>query len=366
MEATRYCKEQVNADIEDILSRFQQTESVRYEQFSAIWKEMKFSSIFYGRLEINETRSFSRVILSTAFSYLLPPYTFQIRVGGLYLLYGLFNSQLITPREKIRLALKDWEDIKKFEQDAINAQHFDVVYIYRKLLAEKAFHFTATPVPLCFQVKKKTKRQELCEEFMDRAMRPQELVSMDMLEEVSNVHQHYEQLKTAISSTPGQPDPELRLVNKDLVPHLRNAVVEYYQWQSKRGSQDRDDPVYEDGGEGPSEQQECSRRALLLASIKSKSYGQQVEASKSRRHRQVETVTNARETEPRVKSRKTFSWKEKEFKRRIRTLKQKTCNALKLTDEHKDDQLNLTKPWCLTEAEAKIIIATKNRNRFRW
>ena len=48
------------------------------------------------------------------------------------------------------------------------------------------------------------------------------------------MHQHYEQLKTAISSTPGQPDPELRLVNKDLVPHLRNAVVEYYHWQKKR------------------------------------------------------------------------------------------------------------------------------------
>ena len=49
---------------------------------------------------------------------------------------------------QIRLALRDWEDIQKFEQDAINAQHFDVVYIYRKLLAEKAFHFTATPVPV--------------------------------------------------------------------------------------------------------------------------------------------------------------------------------------------------------------------------
>lgn len=46
---------------------------------------------------------------------------------------------------QIRLALKDWEDIKKFEKDAVDAQHLDAVYILRQLMFQKAFHFTAMP-----------------------------------------------------------------------------------------------------------------------------------------------------------------------------------------------------------------------------
>lgn len=356
MEKAFYCKQQVKADCEELLSRFQQTESVRYELFSVIWKKMNFSSIFYGRLEAYEKRSFSRVVLATAFSYMLTPYTFQIRVGGLYLLYGLYYSQLLTPREQIRLALKDWEDIQKFEQDAFNAQHFDVVYIFRKLQSEKAFHFTATPMPLSFQVRKKPTRQEMCEDFMDRQRRPQELVSMDMLEEVSNVHEHYEQLKVAISATPDQPDPAITVINKDLVSHLRNTVMGYCQWQKEKGARDRGDQDDEDGGEGTSEQQECSRRAELIASIKSKSYGQQAETSKARRHRPVVVKS----------TRQTNSFKEKEFCKRVRSLKAKTIKSLKIQGDLKDGTLKVNKPWCMTEAEAKQISAKKQRSRFRW
>lgn len=44
------------------------------------------------------------------------------------------------------MALKDWEDVKKFEKDAVDAQHFDTVYILQQLLFLKAFHFTAMPI----------------------------------------------------------------------------------------------------------------------------------------------------------------------------------------------------------------------------
>lgn len=44
------------------------------------------------------------------------------------------------------MALKDWEDVRAFSQDAQSSHHYDVVYILHKLLGEKAFHFTAMPV----------------------------------------------------------------------------------------------------------------------------------------------------------------------------------------------------------------------------
>lgn len=52
---------------------------------------------------------------------------------------------------QIRLALKDWEEVMKFEKDAVYAQHLDVVYVLRQLMSCKAFHFTAMPVLVSFK-----------------------------------------------------------------------------------------------------------------------------------------------------------------------------------------------------------------------
>lgn len=41
-----YYKDKLKIDYEEILSRFQATTSVRFEEFSAIWREMKFSDVF--------------------------------------------------------------------------------------------------------------------------------------------------------------------------------------------------------------------------------------------------------------------------------------------------------------------------------
>lgn len=41
-----YFKKTLKADFEDLLGRFQAKASVRFEDFSAIWREMKFSAIF--------------------------------------------------------------------------------------------------------------------------------------------------------------------------------------------------------------------------------------------------------------------------------------------------------------------------------
>lgn len=48
-----------------------------------------------------ETRRFPRVILDTACGFFLPPFSFQIRVGGLYLLYSLYRCQTTSHPEKV-------------------------------------------------------------------------------------------------------------------------------------------------------------------------------------------------------------------------------------------------------------------------
>ncbi|XP_042372759.1 snRNA-activating protein complex subunit 1-like, partial [Plectropomus leopardus] len=200
----------------------------------------------------HEKRAFSRLILDAACTFFLPPFSFQIRVGGLYLLYSLYQCQTASPSEQIRVALKDWEDMKKFERDAVDAQHLDVVYILRQLMFLKAFNFTAMPTPLVFRKNRKLEKSALCEEFIERACRPQELINIELLEELSNIHELYGKLKTSVGVTSEQTDSSVNLIRKDLVPQLRSTVVDFYKWQQKRGGPGED----EDSGEGTSSQQE--------------------------------------------------------------------------------------------------------------
>ncbi|KAG5857718.1 snRNA-activating protein complex subunit 1b [Anguilla rostrata] len=352
-----YFIEPVKSDCEDILSRFQRTESVRYEEFAAIWRKMDFPSIFYGKMAANEMRAFSRLILTTAYPYLLPPYNFQIRVGGLYLLYGLYYTQLVAPKEKITIALKDWENIMKFQQDAMNSRHYDVCYIFRKLISEKAFYFAAMPKHLYFHVKRKPKRQEVCEEFRDRPARVKELITTETLEEIMNVQEHYEKVKAAVSTTPGQPDPAVNLINKHLGPMVQSTVMEYQNWLDEvavRKNESGDAAAAADPGEGTSTQGDSSRRAELLASIKSKSYGHLVEASKSRRHRQVELDTSG----PEIKQEST--------RKTIPCLQTRTMKNLISKGKVKEEVMECTRHWRLSVTEQDKSLKRRVKKRFKY
>ncbi|XP_068607825.1 snRNA-activating protein complex subunit 1b [Brachionichthys hirsutus] len=287
-----FCREQVEEDCEELLKRFKETESVRFEVFKNIWRETKFSQIFSGTTEI-ESRVFTRLILKTACRFFLPPFSFQIRVGGLYLLYSLYHCQTASPSEQIRIALKDWEYVKKFEKDAVDAQHFDVIYILHQLVFHKAFYYTAMPSVLTFRRKRKVKRFTLCKDFIERMSRPQELVNMELLEELSNIHERYEKMKASVCSPSEQAFSSVNLIRKNIIPQLRNTVVDFYTWQYE--PEDEEEEEEEDSGEATSSQRECSDRATLLASIKSKAFGHATEACKSRRHRPVKLGAQSNE-----------------------------------------------------------------------
>ncbi|XP_054470346.1 snRNA-activating protein complex subunit 1b [Anoplopoma fimbria] len=351
-----FCRQQVKADCVELLSRLQTTESVRYQAFSQAWRDMRFSQVFYGTVNHKERRAFSRLILDTAYSFFLPPYSFQIRVGGLYLLYSLYHCQITSPPEQIHLALKDWEDVKKFEKDSMDAQHHDVVYILRQLLSRKAFSFTAMPTMLVFKKKRKVEGLKLCEEFMERPSRPQELINMELLEELSNIDELYGKLKTSVSAASEQPGSSISLIRRDLVPQLRSTVVDFYKWQQRKSRPDEDED--EDSGEGTSSQQECSKRAQRLASIKSKAYGEAAEASKSRRHRQVEVDFTSNVAGPPHSSSYTRTNKP--------SLKARTNENVHISGDLWEEATTATQIKCLTTLDFAPEGKPKTLKRFKW
>ncbi|XP_057715590.1 snRNA-activating protein complex subunit 1b [Corythoichthys intestinalis] len=279
--------QQVRSDFDELLAPFQQTDSVRFEVFSKIWREKKLGQIFYGTVGC-EKRAFSRLVLDMAIGYFMPPFSFQIRVGGLYLIYSLYHCQTASPPVRIRMALKDWDYVLSFEKDALGSQHLDAIFILRQLVFCKAFYFTAMPTLLTFKKTKKGMRTRMSNKFIARACGPQELIDRDAMEELSNVHNLYCKLKSSVYTVEEGKRLGINLTRQNMLAQLRGYVLSYHNWQRRKQEEESEHEENDDCGEGTSSQTESSQRARLLSSIKSKAYGEATEAPKSRRHRQVE------------------------------------------------------------------------------
>lgn len=332
----------LTGDVEELLARFQHTDSVRYAVFSSIWREMRFSHVFSGIDNMGEMKRFCRVAFATAVKYFLPPYSYQIRVGGLYLMFALYHSQLATPRVKFRLALKDWDLIQKFVKDTVAAEHHDVVFIYQKLVAVKAIHYTAMPHFLYFQKQRKQKKEPLCADFLGRTTAVQELISADILEEMTNIQGHYEKLKKATVEVRSQ----VTMTHPEFVSRLKDPMSEFLAWQQKRFSQDNKDRNSEEDEERAAEEESSSRRAKLLSSIKNKSYNNFQEAPKSRRHRRAETVESSSSGPEQLQ--------ETAHKKRPPSLRARTWNSLGRTQED-----NKLQGWLLSAPEQQDRLPMK-------
>ncbi|NXW76643.1 SNPC1 protein, partial [Hirundo rustica] len=221
-------------DCEELLGAFLQADTVRFERFAELWRERRFHTVFYGRMRALQRNKVTKKTLDLAQQYFLPPYSFQIRVGGLYLLYGLYNAQLCQPKQKIRIALKDWPEIQKFQQDLLDSQHYDAAYILRRLRLARAFHFTAMPKLLTYRTKKKIGEKYFKEEFKDPCNRVSNLITNDVLEELMNIHDHYQKMKCVISADKSQPDKALSLIKDDFVFNLKDIALQHQEWQQNR------------------------------------------------------------------------------------------------------------------------------------
>lgn len=138
-------------------------------------------------------------------------------------------------------------------------------------------------------MKKKMQRAEITEEFKDPNDRVLKLITSDVLEEMMNVHDHYQRMKHVISADKSNPEKSLDLIKDDFFDNIKNIVLEHQQWHKDRKKPPLKLKVKggEEKSERNSQQSERCERAESLAKIKSKAFSVVAQASKSRRHRQV-------------------------------------------------------------------------------
>lgn len=127
-------------DCEQLIVRFDRADDIRFQTFCEIWKEMKFSLIFTGRPNFLELLEFCEEALNICKQFLLLPPRFKERIGGLYLLYGMYYKMPID-QFKIRVKLDDWRSIMELHAEIKEAEHLDANYILCKLIVDNAFHF---------------------------------------------------------------------------------------------------------------------------------------------------------------------------------------------------------------------------------
>ncbi|KAG7262388.1 hypothetical protein CRUP_018312 [Coryphaenoides rupestris] len=116
-----------------LLARFQLTDSVRYEHFSTLWRSMGFSDCIRWDRQHGRDEALLPGGLGDRLQVLPRPRSVtRSGSGGLYLLYGFYNTQLATPQSRIRFALKDWHYIQTFLEESVHSRHYDVIYVLRK------------------------------------------------------------------------------------------------------------------------------------------------------------------------------------------------------------------------------------------
>lgn len=113
-----------------------------FSEFVKIWKKKRFYLVFHGVLHVNQLHEFVDVMFELCLKKFESESVYLRRVALLFLLYALYFKQ---PDEEvkfnIRLQESHLEQIRSFLGECRSRCDYEVIYCWRKLLAEGAIDF---------------------------------------------------------------------------------------------------------------------------------------------------------------------------------------------------------------------------------
>ncbi|XP_006825729.1 snRNA-activating protein complex subunit 1-like [Saccoglossus kowalevskii] len=365
MSQPQYVSYGINRDCETLLHKFVQTESVRYEQFAAIWRQMNFTLVRCGLKTQTHVKEFMEDTFLTVTSFFLPPYGFQVRVGALYLLYAFYYTQTEEPKIKIRITLNQWPSVLAFHEEVKRQQHFDADYIFRKLRMEKAFLFVATPAKV---VQEKNQMDAIdIESNLDRPSVLSDVFEGEPLEQLQRIHDKYQSLKCAISGS-DVVDRSLDMVKEPIAEQISRVIDEHEEWRKKkrelsRKSKQGAKATYgsdEDSDSDDGDDNEASSRRKRIAEIKKRSFAGVSQVSRSRRHRQ--NISDSPEKSPKKKVKRGRKRKQVNFDEMDELSNQEASTADETISSVPNNDIKLNMP-VLVEGENETTIKTRSKKR---
>lgn len=127
-------------DIDELISEFTESKSMTLDDMKRVWLSRKFSYIYEARPSSN-LAFFMQSLYSHSISYMSDTASLSHRLGGLYCLYCLYETQPCKPPFKIYLSLGD---LKKLKDLAANAKEKGVEVapaLIKRMLDRKIFLF---------------------------------------------------------------------------------------------------------------------------------------------------------------------------------------------------------------------------------
>ncbi|XP_046443060.1 snRNA-activating protein complex subunit 1-like [Daphnia pulex] len=188
-------------DCDILVEKFSQSESLSFADFARVWKASHFELIFCGRSS-EELPLLASELLAIAKAIILNVNKeFASRVGGLYLMYGLYFTQ--KSKSKIRLTLSEFKEFMNFTCELKEQNNMDAEFIFQKLFIAEAFLFCACSTPNKYiQMNKKCQSEEDVGNAMDEnecRLIGCEGLSSNSLRNVDLLHSKYEELKPQIA-----------------------------------------------------------------------------------------------------------------------------------------------------------------------
>lgn len=223
-------------DAAKLLQRFVATKSIRFEEFLKVWKASNFTFIYLGRNGMREQREFVEEAFRVLLKYIMPPYNLQVRVGGIYTLYSIYNTQTSKYKAKIRIPLSCWPKFCDLEKEILEHKHLDAAYVIRKLNADRAILLCAYPSMLSVDemyvmtglsgssVTDSATHGRKYEQTNPLAI----LIEDDTIGQLDAVHEKYHQLKCSYNGIRNgetdSPGSSLDLIKADMARSIINIV----------------------------------------------------------------------------------------------------------------------------------------------
>jgi len=238
----------LKTDLEMLLTQFTNSKSVRYTEFARIWCQMGFPTIFCGWVKEEALREMVEAAFKLIVGYWHEMYTFQVRMGGLYLMYAFYFSQPLDPPQKVRLTQSQWVSGRKLLETIQEQKHLDAEYIYHKLHFYKAFYYVMAPHQYHIALTRRPTRDDMSrreyepEPSQPRSTSVHNVFPAALVNNMESLHAHYREMKNKFISAENVKETEgLHTLKEDFYDVLKNGLKHMESWRPGSGSFDPDE-----------------------------------------------------------------------------------------------------------------------------
>ncbi|CAN6459655.1 unnamed protein product [Victoria cruziana] len=128
-------------DMDELLDEFSMQNATTLDEMKKIWRSRKFSFIYEAKPFATDSALLMQALYAHATSHMVAGVSLSQRVGALYFLYCLYETQPFKPAFKIYLSLGELKNLRVLVHDAGKNGATDVPALVRRMLSRNMFLF---------------------------------------------------------------------------------------------------------------------------------------------------------------------------------------------------------------------------------